>query len=446
MSAPGLVIAAPSSGSGKTVFTLGLVRLWARQGVAVAAAKVGPDYIDPAFHAAAGGSACVNLDPWAMRPPTLAALAGTLAADAGMVVCEGVMGLFDGATVDSGSTADLAALTGWPVVLVVDVRAQAASAAAVVRGFVGHRPGLAFAGVVFNRTGSDRHRDVLREACAAAVPDVPILGFLPRTDTLALPERHLGLVQAAEHPALDRFLDAAADLVGAHVDADALRLRARIARTPPASQGSTLSSHGIPPLGQRVAIADDAAFAFSYAHLRSGWRAAGAELLPFSPLADDAPPDDCDAVYLPGGYPELHAGRLAANRRFSDGLRRAAARGATVFGECGGYMVLGEGLIDAAGERHRMAGLLPLETSFAERRLHLGYRQAALAAPCPLGPVGAPFRGHEFHYATIVREPQATPLFRCRDATGRMLGPTGAVNGTVFGSFVHLIDSDDPAG
>lgn len=446
MPAPGLIVAAPSSGSGKTVFTLGLLRLWARRGVAVSSAKVGPDYIDPAFHAAASGRACVNLDPWAMRLSTLSALAGALAADAEVVVCEGVMGLFDGATVDSGSTADLAALTGWPVVLVVDVRAQAASAAAVVRGFVGHRPGLAFAGIVFNRTGSERHREVLRDACAAAVPDVPILGFLPRAQDLALPERHLGLVQAVEHPALDRFLDAAADLVAAHVDVEEVRQQATIGATSPGRVGSTLSQSALPPLGQRIAIADDAAFAFSYPHLRSGWRAAGAELFPFSPLADDAPPDDCDAVYLPGGYPELHAGRLAANRRFMEGLRRAAARGATVFGECGGYMVLGDGLIDAAGERHRMAGLLPLETSFADRRLHLGYRQATLASACPLGPVGAQFRGHEFHYATIVREAASVALFHCRDAAGRTLGPMGAMVGSVLASFVHLIDSAEATG
>lgn len=435
--APGMIVAAPASGSGKTVFTLGLLRSWARQGVAVASAKVGPDYIDPAFHAAASGRPCVNLDPWAMRPATIASLSAALAAEASVVVCEGVMGLFDGATADAGSTADLAAATGWPVVLLVDVRAQAASAAAVVRGFVTHRPDVAFAGIIFNRTGSDRHREIVRAAVAAAVPDLPILGMLPRAPGLVLPERHLGLVQAVEHPALPAFLDAAADLVAAHVDIAALRTRARPARL----TATPVFGTPVPPLGQRIAVASDPAFAFSYPHVGEGWCSAGAELIAFSPLADEAPAAGCDAVYLPGGYPELHAGRLAGNRRFLDGLRASAARGATVFGECGGYMVLGEGLIDAAGDRYRMAGLLPLETSFADRRLHLGYREAKLAAAGPLGRAGTVFRGHEFHYASIVSEAADGPLFRCRDAGGRDLGPMGAVAGRVLGSFVHLIDS-----
>lgn len=440
MPAAGIVIAAPSSGSGKTVFTLGLLRHWARHGVAVASAKVGPDYIDPAFHTAASGRPCINLDPWAMRSTRLAALARALAADADLVVCEGVMGLFDGATFNTGSTADLAAATGWPVVLVVDVRAQAASAAAVIRGFVGHRPELRFAGVVFNRTGSERHCQVLREACAAAVPEVPILGFLPRTQGLALPERHLGLVQAVEHPALDAFLDAAADLVAKHVRVDELGLNAvqMGAVLEPLAPSARITT--VPPIGQRIAIADDAAFAFSYPHVRNGWRASGAEIHPFSPLADEEPDALCDAIYLPGGYPELHAGRLAGNRQFLDGLRRAADRGVTVFGECGGYMVLGEGLIDAQRDRYPMAGLLPVETSFADRRLHLGYRTAVLTADGPLGSAGTAFRGHEFHYATIVHEAPEAPLFHCLDASGGALGTTGARVGRVQGSFVHLID------
>ncbi|MCH7833463.1 MAG: cobyrinate a,c-diamide synthase, partial [Proteobacteria bacterium] len=199
---PGLVIAAPASGSGKTVLTLGLLRHLASLGLNVASAKAGPDYIDPAFHAAATGSPCLNLDPWAMRPDTLAQAARRLARDADVVICEGVMGLFDGAFVgkgeNDGSTADLARLTGWPVILVIDARAQAASAAAVLKGFQGFRPGVDIAGVVFNRVGGERHGAILRRASADAVPDVPVLGCLPRQDGLALPERHLGLVQAGE--------------------------------------------------------------------------------------------------------------------------------------------------------------------------------------------------------------------------------------------------------
>ncbi len=435
--APGLIVAAPSSGSGKTVFTLGLIRHWSRSGVAVASAKVGPDYIDPAFHAAASGRPCLNLDPWAMRSATLAAALEQLARVGEVIVCEGVMGLFDGATADAGSTADLALATGWPVVLVVDAHAQAASAAAVVRGFGTHRPGVSIAAVVFNRVGGERHAALLREACAIALPEIPVLGCLPGAEGLKLPERHLGLVQAGEHPRLVAFLDYAADLIGAHVDTSALRALARPARIAPSGD----SAVPITPIGQRIAVAGDVAFAFRYPLVIEGWRSSGAEIMPFSPLVDEPPSEAADAIYLPGGYPELHGGTLAGNACFLEALRKAARGGAVVFGECGGYMVMGEGLVDAAGHRHAMAGLLPLETSFADRGLHLGYRDASLLNDCPLGAQGARFRGHEFHYARTLREGPGEPLFVCRDAGGRTLGATGLVAGRVMGSFIHLIDT-----
>lgn len=435
MAAPGLIIAAPASGSGKTVVTLGLLRQLAQSGVAVASAKAGPDYIDPAFHAAASGRACINLDPWAMLQGMLRGAAGRLGSVADLVVCEGVMGLFDGATATAGSTADLAATLGWPVVLVVDAHAQAASAAAIVRGFATYRSDVQVAGVIFNRIGSDRHAAVIAEACALAVPEVAVLGFLPRAEDLVLPERHLGLVQAREHPELESFLDAAAALIARHIDVSALVALARAGSV----AESSVPSVPIPPLGQRIAVADDAAFAFRYALVIDGWRAAGAEIFPFSPLADEPPDESADAVYLPGGYPELHAGQLAAAERFLSGVRAAAARNAAVFGECGGYMVLGHGLVDADGQRHAMAGLLPLETSFAERGLHLGYRRVSLAAESPLGPVGAGYLGHEFHYARTLSEGPGAPLFHASDAGGSDVGPTGLAGGSVFGSFVHLI-------
>lgn len=434
----GLIVAAPASGSGKTVFTLGLLRYLARHGARVASAKAGPDYIDPAFHAAASGRPCLNLDIWAMREATLTAALARLGEDADLIVCEGVMGLFDGATAREGSTADLAAWTGWPVVLVVDAHAQAASAAAVVRGFATHRADVRVAGVVFNRIGGDRHAQVLKESCAAAVPEVIVLGCLPRQDNLALPERHLGLVQAGEHADLDAFLDRAADAIGRAVDVARLQGLAR-----PGRRSAVGAAPPLPPLGQRIAVASDAAFAFRYPFVIEGWRAAGAAIVPFSPLADETPDAAADAVYLPGGYPELHAGRLAAARRFLEGLRAAARRGAAVFGECGGYMVLGEGLIDGDGRRHAMAGLLPLETSFAAPRLHLGYRRATLAADTFLGHAGARFRGHEFHYAAVLKEGPGQPFFACADAQGNALGATGLIAGNVAGSFVHLIDGED---
>lgn len=429
---PGLVIAAPSSGSGKTVTTLGLLRALRTAGVDVASCKVGPDYIDPRFHAAASGRPCRNLDPWAMRRATLARLAG---AEADLLVVEGVMGLFDGAADGTGSTADLAALAGWPVVLVLDVARQGQSAAAVLHGFRGFRPDVHVAGVILNRVGSPSHEAIIRAALAPL--GVPVLGAVPRSAALELPHRHLGLVQAEEHADLDAFLDRAAAVLGRAVDLDALRSLARPARFSGSPAGFTL-----PPLGQRIALARDQAFAFAYPHLLEDWRAQGAELLPFSPLADEAPDAAADAVYLPGGYPELHAGRLAANRRFMDGLRAAAGRGAVVYGECGGYMVLGDALQDAGGATHTMAGLLPVATSFAKRTLHLGYRRMMALADTPLGPAGTELRGHEFHYASITSADAGQPLFRVADARGTDLGRLGSRQGSICGSFMHIVDGE----
>jgi len=431
----GLVLAAPQSGSGKTALTLALLRALRRRGTRVVSAKTGPDYIDPAFHAAATGAPALNLDSWAMRPALLRGLAQQLERTGELVLCEGAMGLFDGVGAsEAGSTAEVAARLGWPVVLVVDAARQAASAAALLEGFTRHRDDIAVAGVILNRIGSARHGAILSAAVRQALPDLALLGSVPRDDKLALPERHLGLVQAGEHPDLEGFLDRAAALVAGSCDLPALTALARPA-TITAGETSAL-----PPLGQRIAVARDTAFAFAYPHLLQSWREAGAELAFFSPLADEAPLATADAIFLPGGYPELHAGKLAGNQRFMDGLRRRAGDGIAIYGECGGYMVLGEALIDGDGTRHPMAGLLPVTTSFAERRLHLGYREMTLATSAPLGATGARFRGHEFHYASTVAAGAAAPLFAVRDAEGADLGPMGLAKGRVCGSFLHLID------
>ncbi len=297
---------------------------------------------------------------------------------------------------------------------------------------------MPIAGVIFNRVGGPRHGATLENSVRTVLPQLPILGHVPRHAELSLAERHLGLVQASEHPDLDRFLDGAAELIEESIDIKALLALAR-----PSSLAAVAAAQPLKPLGQRVAVARDVAFAFAYPALLEGWRSAGAALHFFSPLADEAPGATADAVYLPGGYPELHAGALAANGRFLDGLRAAAKRGATIYGECGGYMVMGNGLVDASGARHAMAGLLPLEASFAERRRQLGYRSARLTAAGPLGTAGAAFRGHEFHYATIVNEGGGEPLFAAADADGASLGSVGRVSGRVMGSFLHILDRAD---
>ena len=440
MAGGGLILAAPASGSGKTLITAGLLRHFQQRGFRIAAAKAGPDYIDPSFHAAASGRACVNLDAWAMRPATLAGLVAELESDAELVLCEGVMGVFDGTGPDgeAGSTAALAKLTGWPVVLVVDVRRQGASAAALLGGFARHDPEVPLAGIILNRVAGMRHRVLLETALARHVPEVPCLGAIAQDPALALPERHLGLVPAGERSESEMVIERSASTVGDALDIDALVALAR-----PSKLHGSARPIPLPPLGQRIAVARDAAFVFAYPAMLEGWRRAGAELSFFSPLADEPPDRNADAIYLPGGYPELHAGEIATAERFLGGLRRAAANGAAIYGECGGYMVLGETLTDADGQVYRMAGLLPLATSFAERRLHLGYRVMALLHDGLLGKAGMRFRGHEFHYATTLSA-GGDALFAAADSCGVDLGQTGLRRGSVFGSFMHLIDRAEP--
>lgn len=429
-SGSGVVIAAPASGTGKTCLTLGLVAALRQMGRRVAAAKTGPDYIDPRFLEAASGGPAVNLDPWAMRAELVAALAGEAAEGNDLLVIEGVMGLFDGPAGGGGSTADLAAMLGLPVVLVIDAARQGQSAAALAQGFAGHRRDCRIAGVILNRVAGERHAALVADAVEQA--GIRVLGAVPRREGLALPSRHLGLVQAGEHGDLAGFVDRAGALVAEHIDLDAFTA---CASPPGPGRGAT----ALPPPGQSVAMASDEAFGFAYPHLLAAWRAAGAELLPFSPLADEAPREGCDAVYLPGGYPELHAGRLSAATRFLAGLHAAAGRGVLIYGECGGFMVLGEALTDAEGTTHPMAGLLPLETSFAERRLQLGYRRLVHhgALPWPVN-----LRGHEFHYSVEARRGEADPLFEAADAAGRPLGPIGLRRGQVMGSYAHVVDME----
>lgn len=436
---PAVIVAAPASGSGKTTLVLALLRALRDRGMRVAACKVGPDYIDPQFHAAAAGRPCFNLDSWAMRRSTLEATIAAAAAGADLLIVEGVMGLFDGGRGGRGSTADLAALTGWPVVLVVDARAQAQSAAALVHGFRGFRPAAAPKAVIFNRLGSPGHAALIAEAMAGS--GVPILGMVERTAALTLPDRHLGLVGAAEMPDLPGFLAGAARWAAAHIDLDGFCALAGPLRAAGADPAGT-AAWDLPAPGRRVAVAEDVAFPFFYPHVRVAWQRQGATLIPFSPLADQGPDPGCDAVVLPGGYPELHAARLAANAGFLGGLRASAARGATVYGECGGYMVLGEGLEDAEGRRHVMAGLLPVETSFARRRLHLGYRRLTLCAADWLGPAGTIWRGHEFHFASLLAEATEAPLFTAGDPDGAVTAAAGCRRGRVTGSFLHLIDRE----
>ncbi len=428
---PGWLIAAPRSGAGKTTLTLGIVAALRRRGVAVRTAKAGPDYIDPAFHAAASGAPGVNLDSWAMPPPLLDTVYAKACDGADLLIVESAMGLFDGVAGPSGrrgSSADLAARFGLPVLLVLDVSGQAQTAAAVALGMATFDPAVRVGGVVLNRVGSEKHRRAVESAMT-----LPVLGAIPRDASLVLPERHLGLVQAGELPGLDATLGRLADLVERCVDLDALLARSREQTLAPPEERQGVGTP-MPPPGQRIALAADAAFTFTYPHVLAAWREAGAELLPFSPLADEPPPGHADCCWLPGGYPELHAPALAAASTFHTALQRFAQT-RPVHGECGGYMVLGQALTAADGSTHAMTGLLSHRTSFARRALHLGYRRALLP--------GGAVRGHEFHYATITDPGTDAPYATVEDAGGTSLGPAGGRRGFVTGSFFHAIARED---
>ncbi len=483
--ASGLVVAAPRSGSGKTVLTLGLLAALRARGIAVAPAKTGPDYIDAKILSRAAGAGAINLDPWAMTPERQRALAAEHARDADLLVVEGVMGLFDGAADGRGSTADLAAALGLPVILVVDAEKQSQSIAALVHGFASWRADVKVAGVIINRAATTRHEQMLRAALEPV--GIPVLGVVPRRDALVLPERHLGLVLPDEVAAFETVVAAAAEAVGEYVDLTLLLSLSgalAVGVLPPRSEAKrgrgTMRSMGegaapraehydghspmdsvlgaapstayrrspspvarateggarLPPLGHHIAIARDDAFAFLYAHWLEDWRAAGAELSFFSPLADEAPDATADAVFLPGGYPELHAEKLAHAQGFMDGLRGCRDRGALIYGECGGFMVLGDTLTDKEGRTWPMAGLLPVATRADRPRRTLGYRRLTHHSPLPWPKA---LTGHEFHYSSAVAQ-SSSPLFAAADALGTALAPTGAVVGRVMGSYAHVID------
>jgi len=428
---PGILISAPSSGTGKTTVMLGLLRALSEDGLTVQPFKSGPDYIDPAFHRAAAGRPSFNLDSWAMNSSLISAISAE-ASGADIVVAEGSMGLFDGVATQGetghGTSAQTAKRMGWPVILVIDVGGQAQSAAATALGFKSYDPDLPFAGVILNRVASPRHERLTRLGMERA--GVKVLGSLPRRGDLALPERHLGLIQAVEHPDLEAAITNYAAFLRENVDLEAIKAAA--------TSGITPASGSLPkPPAQRIALAQDAAFSFTYPHQLEGWRRSGAEILPFSPLANEGPDQSADLVWLPGGYPELHGGTLAAAETFRATLRNHAET-KPVHGECGGYMALGEALIDKQGHRHQMAGLLRVVTSYEKRKFHLGYRKATLNLPVLGFDAGTALRGHEFHYSTILEEKDA-PLAQVTDADGNPVPETGSKKGHVSGTFFHLI-------
>jgi cobyrinic acid a,c-diamide synthase len=388
---PRLVVAGTRSGVGKTTVATGLMAALAARGLRVSGHKVGPDFIDPGYHALACGRPPRNLDAFMHGPELVAPLFLHGAGGADVAVVEGVMGLFDGrGGTDEASTAHVARLLDAPVLLVVDASSQSRSVAAEVHGFVHFDPSIRVAGLVLNRVASDRHEQVLREALADS--GLPVVGVLRRGDAIATPSRHLGLVPAAERrPEALALVDALARTVTAGLDLDAVL---RIARSAPALDAEPWRPEAAPSDARPVvAVAGGPAFTFVYTEHRELLAAAGADVADVDPLRDESLPDGTGAVYLGGGFPEVHVRELAANERLAAELR---AFEGPIVAECGGLLYLCRSL-----DGHPLVGRIDADAAFTDR-LTLGYRTARAAGPSPLGPTGMEVRGHEFH-RTVVR-------------------------------------------
>jgi cobyrinic acid a,c-diamide synthase len=402
--------------------------------------KVGPDFIDPGHHTRVAGRVSRNLDGWMLTQAANRGIFAAALAGADMAVVEGVMGLFDGfeGQSEAGSTAQMAKWLGLPVLLVVDARSMARSAAALVHGFATFDPKLTLAGVVFNRVGSAAHRQYLEEALAQ-VSGVRCLGALPREAELAIPERHLGLVTAEDHAMPEPYLDRLADLMETHMDLDGL-----LAALPEVDFGPPSAGEAAAP-EVRLAVARDAAFCFYYQDNLDLLAQSGAELAPFSPLSDAALPDAVHGLYLGGGYPELYAAPLAANAAKRGAIRAAANAGMPIYAECGGLMYLGREIVDLEGAARPMAGVLPFQVRMLPKLKALGYREVTFTSDCLLGPAGMQVRGHEFHYSEIISGHGGLPqIYRLTPRRGEA-ALEGYAPGNVLASYVHLHFASNPA-
>jgi len=427
-----ILIGAPFSGSGKTLITLGLMRALSNMGVKIAPAKTGPDYIDVAYLSKASGKKAINLDGFAFNNDELRGLANQQARNADLLLVEGVMGLFDGAfganKIGIGSTADLAQKLNSPIVLIIDCSHMAQSIAAIVYGYKNFSSEINVAGVILNKVASARHEKMLRDALVPV--GVEILGAVYRNDELNIPNRHLGLTLPNEIDGTELLIEKVAKMVANSVDLEkfmALALPLEAQNYQPE----------LAPLGQHIAIAKDDAFAFIYQHQLMAWRKKGAKISFFSPLNNDKPDDKADAIFLPGGYPELHGEKIANADNFKRGLLEAQQRGALIYGECGGFMVLGERLINQQGKSYEMSGLLPIISNINQPKRVLGYRYLSHNSSLPFA---KNLSGHEFHYSSCSKT-DLPALFGAKDSAGVELDAMGAVLNNVMGSYAHVISA-----
>lgn len=435
---PAVVVAAPASGSGKTTVATGLMGALRRAGHVVAPFKVGPDFIDPGYHALAAGRPGRNLDPVLVGEHLIGPLYAHGTAGADIAVVEGVMGLFDGRIADqmsgpaTGSTAHVAALLGAPVVLVVDARGQSHSIAALLHGFSTFDPHTRIAGVVLNRVGSPRHEEVLRQACEHA--GLPVFGSIPRTEALSVPSRHLGLVTAVEHGRAARdAITAMTDLIARHVDLDAVVAHARATVTD-APWDPGVPDPAAP--GVTVALAAGKAFTFGYPEHGELLRAAGAEVVEFDPMTDELPADT-SALVIPGGFPEQHAADLSANAPVRQQIAQLAALGAPIHAECAGLTYLVDDL-----DGRPMCGVLSGAARFTER-LTLGYRQAIATTDSPLHRAGERVTGHEFHRTAVTFSHRYEAAWHFGGGSTRTVAD-GAVHRGVHAGYLHTHPAAHP--
>jgi cobyrinic acid a,c-diamide synthase len=436
---PRLVIAGTASGVGKTTVMVALTEALRRRGRRVAVFKCGPDYLDPTYHARAAGAACHNLDGWMMGREAVLSTFARVARLADVALIEGVMGLYDGAAPDSedGSAAQIARWLDAPVLAVVDASGMARTVAAIGLGLATFDSAVQIAGVFCNRVGSLGHVELLRSACAhRGAP--PVLGSLPARKALAFPERHLGLRTADREAVSDEQLAAWGAIFDEWCDADALWAVARAARP---VQVPTLDEP-VRPTRCRIGIARDAAFHFYYEDNLRRLKLLGAELVQFSPLSDRELPD-VDGLYLGGGYPELFAVELSSNRGVLDGIRAFAGRGAPVYAECGGLMLLARAIRTLDGREHEMAGVIDGVAVMGERLQALGYVEVETRRRTVLGGAGLRFRGHQFRYSSLER-PEPGDAYSVRKRRGGSTEMEGHGGANVLASYVHAHWASNP--
>jgi cobyrinic acid a,c-diamide synthase len=434
----GLLIGGTASGVGKTTVTLAIIACLRRRGFVVQPCKGGPDFLDTTHHSRIAGRQSRNIDTWMLSPESNREVLSRATRGAGAVVVEGMMGLFDGkdGVTEAGSSAEIAKMFKLPVVLVLDCAKSARSVAATVLGFECFDPDLPLAGLILNRVAGLHHYRLLESAIQAHCK-TPILGWLPREPAIAIPERHLGLRPAAE---CEISLEALADLAETHFKVDSLLQLEfpleTIGRSPLSNRETSRT---------RIGVARDHAFSFYYEDNLDLLREQGAEIIPFSPIADQLLPPDLDALYFGGGYPELYSRELSANTPMLDQIRAFTRSGGHIYAECGGLLYLSQQLSTVDGSVYPMLGILPLKMEMTSKLVDFGYVTVTFTHDCMLGPRGTTIRGHSFHYSRICSDNEVATSYQVDFSLSGKQGREGFTKGNVLASYVHLHFGANPA-